>query len=257
MNIEIEENKSKLNEEGLKEKFGAEWWSKIRPFYLRGGFDSIFDFLKERSKLGHKILPNSEDLFTAFKKCPYSKLRVIAISMEPYASVTKEGIVVADGIALSCSKTKFMQPSLEKFIEGVELDTGRKFSDYWKNNICSLEYLAEQGVLLGNISLTVEKGKIGSHMDKGIWLPFWEFLITEVFNVYNPGLVYLLIGKDSHKVKPWIIPFNSYILEETHPSFAARNSVDWQTNIFTKTNTILESNNGFLETIMWNYDLPF
>jgi uracil-DNA glycosylase len=159
---------------------------------------------------------------------------------------------VADGIAFSCSKTGVLQPSLKKWYEGLHADI------YSGTSIAILEdpdlsYLGKEGVLMLNSSLTVSKGKIGSH--KGIWDPFMHFLIEQVLNDFNPGLVYILMGKEAERWEEFISPWNAYVLKCEHPAAAARDRRKWNyEQVFSKCDEILRNNNG--TGIIWD-SLPF
>lgn len=241
---------SKLDwENGFSEQFHPSWHSKIKGFFETEEAWSIYQFLKERSKTNHVIYPSSDLVFRAFKECNYDDLKVILVAMEPYASSINR-IPVADGLALSCKNTKKIQPSLSTFLNAVKQDCYKDMNINLES-IYDLTFLANSGVLLTNVSLTVEANKISSHTSQGLWLPFWKYLIEQVFNKYNSGLHYLLLGKESQKIEKWILPFNNYIWKENHPSYYARTNSDWNTNVFSNINKIIKENNGDSFQVNW------
>lgn len=67
---------TRLNEASFAPKFG-DWWPKIKPFFLKGGFDPIYKVLKEESGKGIKIAPNSEDVFRCFRATPLQELKAV------------------------------------------------------------------------------------------------------------------------------------------------------------------------------------
>ena len=109
-----------------------------------------------------------------------------------------------------------------------------------------LSYLAKQGVLLLNRTLTVEQGKPNSHLGK------WDFFQEEMFRIIkqqtNP-IVYMLLGKDAL----WFTRFireQDLLLTASHPAAAVYSGGTWSCqNIFNRCNEFLLENN--LEPIKW------
>src|ERR1051326_6100307 len=110
--------------EKVAEQFGT-WAPKFKPFIESKEFDAIFKHLKTQGKEGITICPDSKDVFRSFKETPYEKLRAVFLLQDPYPWI-KGGKMVADGIPMSCSNTKVLQPSLELFYRGMEDDLGIK-----------------------------------------------------------------------------------------------------------------------------------
>lgn len=227
----------------------GDWAVKFRPFIESEKFDEIFAFLKQQSRKppegeGKIICPAWQDTFRAFRECPYNKLRAIFILQDPYPWI-KDGKFVADGMAMSCSNTNACQPSLDYFYDGMEDDLGEDVP-----HMPDLSYLAQQGVLLLNTSLTVELNKPTSH--KGLWDAFMDYMIQEVINFYNHGLIYVSFGKNAHITAKAIVPFLHWGFEVEHPAAAARAERKWEhQKIFSKINKILLDCNN--EQINWIY----
>jgi len=229
--------------EKVADQFGS-WGPKLRPFIESPAFDAIFKTLKDRAREGVTICPASPDVFRTFKETPYDRLKAVFLLQDPYPWM-KNGVMVADGIPMSCRNTKVLQPSLELFYHGMQEDL--------KINIPrqpDLTYLANEGVLILNASLTVELNKPGSHA--GIWDPFIKYLIEEVINFYNTGLPYVSFGKNAHVLAKSFVPFLHYPFEVEHPAAAAHKEREWKhENIFSKIDKITKENNG--ELINWAY----
>jgi uracil-DNA glycosylase len=237
------------------EKFApllGDWAPKFKAFIESTDFDDIYTFLKSEARDGKIICPKSSDTFRAFTECPYKDLKCIFILQDPYPWVkwnwaTREAIMVADGLAMSCSNTGELQPSLELFYEGIEDDLGKKVM-----RVPDLKYLANQGVLLLNTSLTVEKDKPSSHTKIHLWDKFIKYLIEEVINFYNSGLIYVGFGQSAQDTGKMVLPFLHWGFDVEHPAFAARQERMWKHDkIFTKINRILKDSNN--EQIIWNY----
>lgn len=234
----------------IEDKLG-DWGPKLRPFIESKDFDDIFKFLKEQSRDGKVICPESKDLFRSFEVTPYKDLKAIFLLQDPYPWI-KNGKYVADGIPMSCSHTGVLQPSLELFYAGMEDDLGRPVTRH-----PDLSYLSKQGVLFLNTNLTVELNKPSSHSKNifgtaGLWDKFMNFLIEEVINFYNCGLVYVSLGNNAHVTAKAIVPFIHWGFEVEHPAAAAHKEREWNhQNVFSKINKIIKNHNN--EQINWIY----
>ncbi|MCK4934963.1 MAG: uracil-DNA glycosylase, partial [Simkaniaceae bacterium] len=103
-----------------------------------------------------------------------------------------------------------------------------------------LTYLAKQGVLLLNATLTVRKGEPKSHFGKG-WETFTDTVIEKLCLRKDP-VIFLLWGKVAEK-KCLAIPKPHQVVKAAHPSpfsvhkfFGCRH--------FSKVNQFLISNNN-------------
>lgn len=238
--------------EKIAHQFGT-WGPKFKDFIESEKFDNIFKFLKDESREGKVICPRSPDVFRAFRECPYDDLKVIFLLQDPYPWAKKvdgKEVLVADGMAMSCSNTGQPQPSLTKFYEGMETDLR-----YPVEYETDLSYLAKQGVLLLNTALTTELNKPASHSKKKIWNPFIDHLLREVINFHTRGLVYVSFGEDAHVMAKAVVPFLHIGLEVEHPAFAARKERPWKhEKIFSKINKVLLEN--YSTEIQWSKNPP-
>lgn len=229
----------------------GDWALKFKQFIESPECDKIYSFLKKESSEDKIICPHRDNTFRAFKETPFEKLKCVFILQDPYHQIVRKDnklVHVADGLAMSCSNTGIIQPSLELFYKGIENDLGEEVVRQ-----PDLSYLAHQGVLLLNTSLTVEMDKPGSHSKIGLWDEFNDYLVQEVINYYTKGLIYVSFGKNAQLMAKTIIPFLHWGFEVEHPAFAARKERDWNhKNIFSKINKILKDCNN--EQILWNYE---
>jgi len=229
---------TKLSWEKFEPLFST-WASKLKPFFDSGGFDSIYESLKKDSSRGVKIAPLSSQVYRAFQETPINGVNVVLLSMCPYHTFYKN-VPVADGLTFSCSVTGKAQPSLEKVWETWENELYDGIClDCIKNP--DLGYLAKQGVLLLNSSLTVAEGKPSSHAD--IWYNFTKFVLEECLSY--TGIPIVMIGKDAQKFEKYVTPLtHGQLFKIEHPAFAARNQSIWDTKgVFTKINKIVWDNN--------------
>lgn len=218
--------------------FHESWHHKMKPFIESKECDSIYAFLKSESRRGKNMCPLSVNTFKCFKETSYDELKVIIMGFSPYHTYMNNA-PVADGLLMSCSITNMAQPSLTEFYKSLHVElTGKKI----RGNVpTDLSYLAKQGVLLFNTSLTCEKDKPGSHNE--LWKPFTVYMME---NVFTTGAPIIFLGKEAARYKEHIFPF-TWSFELYHPAYAARNGIDWDTEgVFTKVNKIIKDNNGYV-----------
>ena len=189
---------------------------------------------------GKHIEPKQKDVFKAFKLCPLENLKIIVLGQDPYP---QKG--VATGLAFANNKAvdDTLSPSLLVLSQTL-LDNAEKYELHYVNP--NLEYLAEQGVLLLNTSLTVELGKPGSHTL--LWRNFIKSFLYNLSN-YNPGLIYICLGKQAQSFIPYINNKFNHILCEQHPAYYARIDANMPNTVFEETNRILHNTNN--TTINW------
>jgi uracil-DNA glycosylase len=238
------------------ENFGplmGDWGEKMRPFIEGEDFDKIYDFLKFESRRGKKICPVNTETYRAFKETPFNDLKVVWLLQDPYPWF-KNGEIVADGIAMSCSHTKEPQPSLEIFYDAIE-DCYHKGLGLEMLRNQDLKYLCNQGVMMLNTALTCELNKSDSHTE--IWKPWTKYLIEEVLSKYENGLIFVLSGGKSQYFEKYINPLQHYIFKTEHPAFAARKMRKWDyEGVFKMIDKILWENKKV--KINWDYEsAPF
>lgn len=238
-----------MNWELFKDQFHESWHAKMKPFIESEECDNIYKYLKAESKRGKKIAPLSSAVYRCFRETTLDNLKVVMIGMCPYHTFLN-GMPVADGLLMGCSITEKLQPSLDKFYDGVEreLYDGLNLA-YVKNP--DVAYLANQGVLMYNAALTTEMNKAGSHIE--LWEPFTKYVLEEI--VTPTGVPVIFLGKDAAKYEKYTGPFSwNFIL--THPASAAYKQSDWNTEgVFGKVNKVLKDNNNF--EIEWLDKVPF
>ena len=247
---------TKLDWQAFSELFGN-WADRFKPFFNSGGFDPIYERLKNDARRGKRIAPLSSNVFRCFKETPIDEVKCILLGQCPYHTftgwgkrflpgedVTKEQriVPVADGLLMSCSITGRLQPSLEQFYNALSQDVGGGIEAIKDPN---LTYLARQGVLLLNASLTVEEGKPGSHA--ALWEPFMKYLFEEV--LVTNAIPIVLLGREAQKMRRYIMPF-TWIFDLPHPASAAYASMQWSSNgVFSAVNRILKENNN--NVVQW------
>lgn len=229
--------------ESFEGMFHESWHSKMKPFIESEACDKIYQFLKKESGRGKKIAPLSSDVFRCFKETSLDNLKIVIMGLSPYHTF-RNGIPVTNGLLMDCSVTGRLQPSLEQFYGAIEHELYKGLNVNLIKDP-DLTYLANQGVLLCNASLTVEMNKPASHMK--IWHSFIKYLFEDVLDTTRPPVVFL--GKEAAKYKGYVAPF-SWIFELTHPASASYSNTEWDSQgVFKKLNKILMDTNG--EQIKW------
>jgi uracil-DNA glycosylase len=227
----------------LKIKLKASGWDRVLNEFIDGkDFDTLMTALFKCSNEGG-MTPAIGNVFRPFYECPYNDLKVVLLEENPYPD---EGI--ADGLALSCSKSKAgeMEPALNVIFDEIQETVYAKQGEDWYANEPDLTRWAKQGVLLLNINLTTEPGKIATHND--IWKPFTDYLFAKLIDM-NVGLIYIFLG-DVAKEQAKKIPEINYKFRCYHPNAAFYDDRRWESNdVFNRINEILGGSNG--TNIIW------
>lgn len=174
--------------------------------------------------------PKGQQIFAAFDRCPFDKVKVVIIGQDPY-----HGPGQANGLCFSVNDGIPFPPSLINIFEEIKTDLGKPFPPTG-----NLERWADQGVLLLNATLTVEKGKAGSHQNKG-WETFTDAVIREI-SQRKENVVFLLWGSYARNKGASIDSSRHYVLTSGHPSPMSANKGHWFGNHhFSKANAFLQS----------------
>lgn len=236
-----------LNPEKFKERFSEGWWKKLKPFISSKECYEIYQQLKKSDK---KIYPDSGDLWNAFRMFEYGELKAVVIGQSPYHT-SKNGTPFADGLAFSCSKVNELSPSLSVLYNAIEDDIEKSVT-----RSPGLEYLSLQGVLLLNLSLTIDAGdKDSFEKHRNLWSVFIDYLFKEVL-VYNTGIPFIVFGSPAKEdVSPYFTE-NHLVSYVKHPAYYARNNIKMEhKNCFSWAADICEKNNG--EKLYWDSEEYF
>lgn len=226
-----------IDRETFREPLGT-YFNKMQPLFANGEMDRIFSKLKSRSREGYKILPESANLFRCFQETPYEKLTCVMCALAPYHTM-RDKTPVADGLLMSCANTGILAPSLIQYYNGIENEFGKGL-DLKMNRNPDLTFLAHQGVLMYNISLTTEIGKKSGHLD--LWKTFSIFLFEEIISL--TGVPVIFLGKEAWRFKRYLAPMQwNFCIE--HPAAASYSEGKWDTKgSFKQINKVLKDMNG-------------
>lgn len=206
-----------------------DWKELIENEFKQEYYKKISLFLKSEYSNNKEIYPPSNLIYNSLSISP-KNISVIIVGQDPYHNPGQ-----ANGLSFSVNKNIILPPSLKNIYKEIENEYGRKMPNHgdlteWKN----------QGVLLLNTSLTVEKNKPASHSKIG-WQIFTDKVISSLSNIYKNN-VYILWGNHAKEKVSLINKENNLILTSAHPSpFSATKF--FNNNHFKLTNEYLVKNN--------------
>ena len=211
-------------------------WDKIlESEFNKPYFKELIKFLNEENKY-KTIYPKNIDLFKALKLTPYENVSVVILGQDPY-----HGEGEANGLCFSVNHGVQSPPSLKNIFKELESDLGIKRTN------TDLSDWAEQGILLLNTVLTVEKDKAFSHRDRG-WEVFTDKIIEKLNEKEDP-IVFILWGSAARSKKTLIANKKHMIVESAHPSPLSYYRGFEGSKPFSKTNNLLKSVNK--KEIFW------
>ena len=215
---------------------GNDWDEKLSVVWKSNGFKKFMDVIKHEYDT-KTCYPKYENIFNALKLTPYSNVKAVIIGQDPY-----HGENEAHGLSFSVQEGVPMPPSLQNIFKELYDDLGIK------NTKSDLTKWAQEGVLLLNSVLTVEKDKAASHQGLG-WELFTDHII-KLLNQKQEPVVFILWGNFARSKKKYITNKKHYVIESPHPSpFSAYNGF-FGSKPFSKTNDYLKKNN--IKQIDWN-----
>ncbi len=207
-------------------------WEKVLDDYLKSEkFQDLMNFLDTEYKT-KTIYPESKNMFNALNLTPFNDVSVVIIGQDPYHNPDQ-----AHGLCFSVPEGINPPPSLKNISKEIKNDLNIE-KDMAEGNLTAW---AEQGVLLLNSVLTVEKNKPGSHAKMG-WEDFTDDIIKKISD-QKEHCVFILWGNYARQKGSVIDREKHLVLESVHPSpFSAYNGF-FGNNHFSKTNDYLKKHN--------------
>lgn len=217
-------------------KLEEHWKEVLKAEFEKPYFQSLKSTLVEAKAAGKIIYPPGGLIFNAFEQTPFPKVKVVILGQDPYHNPGE-----AMGLSFSVPRGVPIPPSLKNIYKEVQRGLGVPMPAHG-----DLSGWAQQGVLLLNALLTVEKNSPGSHRDIG-WQSFTDAVIQAI-SKEKKGVVFLLWGNFAKSKKNLIDTDRHFVLEAAHPSPLARNAFAGCGH-FEKTNQLLAEQG--LEPINW------
>lgn len=195
-----------------EELIDKSWFPILEPA-LEIAEKDIYPYLAERKKKWI-IYPAQENIYRAFKECSLENLKVIILMQNPYHDGSANGLCADNNKDIRKMSPSLSNMSMELWQDTGWLIWGQKIDP---NKKSILEHLPEQGVLLLNSALTVEKGVADSHMD--IWQPFTEEVVKAICKAKD-NIIWVLWGNYALAFKETIEKLNSshQFIISSHPS---------------------------------------
>lgn len=204
------------------------WLEVLHDEFDKPYMQKLREFLKQEKEAGIKVYPKGSDIFNAFNKTPFTKLKTVILGQDPY-----HGPNQAIGLSFAVNKGITVPPSLKNIYKELQTD----IPGFTMPSHGDLTGWAEQGVLMLNATLTVQAGKPGSHQKKG-WEIFTDTVIRTI-SEQKEGVVFLLWGKFAQAKEELIDTAKHHVLKAAHPSPYSADNGFFGCHHFSKTNEIL------------------
>lgn len=215
----------------------SSWKEKLQNEFEEDYFKDLSKFITAEYT-SEKCFPKEEAIFAAFNACDFREVKVVIIGQDPYHDDGQ-----ANGLCFSVADGIKHPPSLVNIFKEMQTDLGKEIPVSG-----NLSYLAKQGVLLLNATLTVRAHEAGSHQKQG-WEKFTDAVI-ELLSKEHEDLVFLLWGGFAKKKGKKIDREQHFVLESGHPSPLSANRGYWFGNkCFSNTNSFLSSKGK--DEIVW------
>lgn len=205
------------------------WQSLLQAEYSAPYFKALCARVAE-ARVQTTVYPPAEREFFAFDITPPEQVRVVILGQDPYHEPHQ-----AMGLAFSVEKGTAYPPSLRNIYKELADDVGTEASHG------DLTAWAQQGVLLLNTVLTVEKGRANSHAAWG-WQQFTDAVISATNRLPQP-IVFVLWGAQAQK-KQALLKTDAprLVLQAPHPSPLSSYRGFFGSKPFSKINEFLTSN---------------
>ena len=166
------------------------------------------------------VYPDRIHLFRVFEM-DIKKCKVVLLGQDPY-----HGQGQANGLSFSVPDGVKIPPSLKNIYKELKIEFPER--EYVFNSGNLEKWFYRENILLLNSSLTVIKGKPGSHIKT------WEDFTNKVINFiseHNETCIFLLLGNFA-KQKSSFISDKERIVEGVHPSPLSASKGFFGSNIF-------------------------
>lgn len=187
-------------------KLEPSWKQALRAEFDQPYMAQLREFLRQEYAAGKQIYPPASLIFNALNSTPLDKVKVVILGQDPY-----HGPGQAHGLCFSVQPGVPAPPSLVNIFKELKRDLNIDIPNHGY-----LQSWADQGVLLLNTTMTVERANANSHAGKG-WQHFTDRVI-EVVSEHQPNLVFLLWGAHAQSKQKLIDTTKHLVLTSVHPS---------------------------------------
>jgi uracil-DNA glycosylase len=187
-------------------KLSESWKAALEPEFGEPYMQALKSFLVAEKAAGKIIFPKGSEYFRALDLTRLGDVRVVILGQDPY-----HGDGQAHGLCFSVRPDVRIPPSLINIYKELERDLGIPPARHG-----FLEHWAEQGVLLLNSVLTVERGLAAAHQGKG-WERFTDAVVRAV-NAQALPAVFMLWGSYAQRKAAFVDGSKHLVLKAPHPS---------------------------------------
>ena len=181
-------------------------WANLE-FFTSGAGSKTAARVDARVAAGAQVLPAARDVFKALELTQPDQVRAVILGQDPYPTPGD-----AHGLAFSVANPERRLPaSLRTIFTSLETDLGITPPAHG-----NLSQWARSGILLLNVTLSVEAGKANSHKDFG-----WAALAADIIQHLNESatpVVFMLWGKFAQHAGAGVDRSRHCVLETAHPS---------------------------------------
>ena len=209
-------------------RIAEDWKAVIGEEFSKPYFEELISFVKQEYATT-QVFPAGRNIFRAFDKCPFDKVKVVIIGQDPY-----HGDGQANGLCFSVNEGVPFPPSLKNIFKEVYDDVGAPIPTSGE-----LDRWAEQGVLLLNSVLTVKAHNAASHAGRG-WERFTDAVVRAIAE-RSEGVVYMLWGSYAQRKGAIANPQRNLVLHAVHPSPLSSYRGFFGCKHFSKANDYLQS----------------
>ena len=189
------------------------WLRRLEAEFGQPYMRELREFLRAEKRAGKVIYPAADHWFAAYDITPFEAVKVVILGQDPY-----HGPGQAHGLCFSVPPGVEIPPSLVNIYRELESDYRELESDLGippARHGC-LTHWAEQGVLLLNATLTVERSRAGAHQGRG-WETFTDRTIA-LLDAEREALVFILWGSYAQKKGAVIDARKHLVIRSPHPS---------------------------------------
>ena len=212
-----------------KIKLHPSWLKHLEKDFESDYMKDLKSFLKSEYEKKKVIYPQKSEYFRALDLTPVEQVKVVILGQDPY-----HGPGQAHGLCFSVQQGVRFPPSLMNIYKERQSDLNFPIPESG-----DLTRWGEQGVLLLNSVLTVEKEKAASHQGQG-----WERFTDRVISIVNeqcPHVVFILWGSYAQKKAAFVDRSRHLVLESAHPSPLSSYRGFFGSKPFSKANAFLVS----------------
>ncbi|NBA95418.1 uracil-DNA glycosylase [Pseudomonas sp. R5(2019)] len=209
-------------------KLEASWKQALRREFDQPYMHQLREFLRQEHAAGKEIFPPGPMIFNALNSTPLDQVKVVILGQDPY-----HGPGQAHGLCFSVQPGVAPPPSLVNIYKELKRDLNIDIPNHGY-----LQHWADQGVLMLNTTMTVERANAASHANKG-WQHFTDRIISLV-SEHQSNLVFLLWGAHAQGKQKLIDATKHLVLTSVHPSPLSAYRGFIGNGHFSKTNKFLE-----------------